>query len=256
MEKNYKVAFYTLLGFVIGAILVASVFIISNGSKKEDNNSNKDENVIYGETNTKYEEDIPKVEETTKEEISNEPVVTETSNVVTSQTPNIEVEIIEDELSNEDKVVIQYLEEKYEEINNKTTKEKAKDIFTTTVDFLFYDGQIKGKTLKGLTDKGKEQATKLITKIEVSIENKFPGLIDETKDIYKDKKEKIIEKYYETVEKICKDRQDKCDNLKQDYEDLKQEYKDTFKFLLDLGEKGLDKTKETLTNWYNNFKNN
>lgn len=244
MKKNKKIVFYTLLGFVLGAVVVTSIFIISSDSKKQDGTPDTDEPIVYGENITRYEEN------------SNEVIVKEEKiNVVSTQNSNIATSnISEAELSSEDKIVIEYLEEKYQEVNSKPVKEKVKDIFKTTVDFLFYDGQIKGKTLKELTNKGKTEATKLITKIEISIENKFPGLIDETKDIYKDKKEKIIEKYYETVENICKDRQDVCNEFKRDYEEMKQSYKDTFKYLLDLGEKGLDKTKETFTNWYNNLK--
>ena len=238
MEKNYKVPFYTLLGVVIGAVIMGSIFLIYNSTKKtDDNKSNSNSNI-----------------ETLKEEPSNVVESNITSNVesnIVSNTNN------EDELTYEDKVVINYLEEQYNDINsNKTTKEKAKEVFTTTVDFLFNDGEIKGKTLKGLTSKGKTEATKLITKIEVAVENKFPGLIDTTKDTYKNAKEKIIEKYQETVENFCKDRKEKCEGAKQDLEDLKKEYKDTFKYLIEKGSEGIDKAKEKISNWYSNYKNN
>ena len=236
MEKNYKVPFYTLLGIVIGGVIVGSIFLIYNSTKKTDGNKPSNSNI-----------------ETVKEEPSNVVESNITSNVesnIVSNTNN------EDEFTSEDRVVIEYLEEQYNEINgNKTTKEKAKEVFTTTVDFLFYDGEIKGKTLKELTSKGKTEATKLITKIEVALENKYPGLIDETKDKYKEKKELIIEKYNETINNFCNNRKDKCEEAKQDYENLKKEYKETFKFLLEKGSEGIDKAKEKFSNWYSNYKN-
>jgi len=241
MEKNYKVPFYTLLGVVIGAVIMGSIFLIMNNTKKEDGNKPSDSNDIKITSN---KEEV-KTEEITSNEEKKEEITT--SNITNT----------EDELTYEDKVVINYLEEQYNDINNnKTTKEKAKEVFTTTVDFLFNDGEIKGKTLKGLTSKGKTEATKLITKIEVAVENKFPGLIDTTKDTYKNAKEKIIEKYQETVENFCKDRKEKCEGAKQDLEDLKKEYKDTFKYLIEKGSEGIDKAKEKISNWYSNYKNN
>jgi hypothetical protein len=238
MEKNYKVPFYTLLGIVIGGVIVGSIFLIYNSTKKtDDNKSNSNSNI-----------------ETVKEEPSNVVESNITSNVesnIVSNTNN------EDEFTSEDRVVIEYLEEQYNDIkNDKTTKEKAKEVFTTTVDFLFNDGEIKGKTLKGLSSKGVAETTKLITKIEMAVENKFPGLIDSTKDKYKNAKEKIIEKYEETVENFCKDRREKCEGAKQDLEDLKKEYKETFKYLLEKGSEGIDKAKEKIGNWYSNYKNN
>lgn len=234
-EKNYKVAFFSLLGFVIGGLVVGIlVYNITN------NNSNTKES----EKSNKNTSEKIKINE--KKEYKEKDKSTVASNIVKQQ------ESINKELSKEDNVVINYLQEKYEDLSSKVTKENAKALFIEIVDFLFYDGEIKGYTLSDLTNRGKLEVISLCTKIEMKIEEKHPGAIDETESKYKDKKEKLISKYNEHIDKYCNNNSEVCESFKTTFEDIKKTFGKTFDKVKEYGSKG----KEKLNNWYSNFKNN
>jgi len=56
-----------------------------------------------------------------------------------------------------------------------SAKEKVKGVFISLVDFVFYNGEIKGITFDELTDKGKEKVLQLVNSLDTKIEKKFPG---------------------------------------------------------------------------------
>lgn len=229
-DKNYKVAFFSLLGFIIGGLVVGIiVYGISNNNKiksKETSNEIKStsENI---KSNEKEDNNIA-------------------SNIVK------ENETINKDLTDKDNKVINYLKEKYDVVSTNVTKENAKALFIEIVDFLFYDGEIKGYTLSELTNKGKLEVINLCTKIEMKIEEKHPGAIDETESKYKEKKENIVSKYNEYIDKYCTENSELCDNLKSTFEDIKSTFGKTFSKVKDYGLKGKDK----LNKWYSNYKNN
>ena len=281
-ENNYKVAFFTLVGMIVGATIVSCIFLFNNKDntkiesssnsniKQEerisndniiDNNSNdNNDNVIDNNSNEVSNDDI--VEQTNESEYaskesntsnttstSNKSNTNVTSNKTTSNTTNKKVTTTS--LSSKDNKVINYLKEKEQKISSGLTKDNAKALFIEVVDFLFYDGEIKGYTFSELTDKGKMEVTELCSKIEIAIEKKYPGAIDETKSKYSEKKEKVIDKYNETINKFCTGREDTCAEFRKGYENMKYSFKNTFNIIKDLGSKG----KEKLENWYSNFKN-
>ena len=91
--------------------------------------------------------------------------------------------------SDKDVLVIDELEsierETDEVLNSSDTtsaKDKAKGIFISLVDFIFYDGQIKGVTFNELTDSGKEKVLKIASSIDNKIENKFPSYKEKISD--------------------------------------------------------------------------
>ncbi len=245
-EFNYKIAFYTLVGFIIGGLVVFSAIYIHDKNIKKSESSN----IISNNKKVYEKKEEKKYEENKKNDIKK----AENSNVVSNITSNSKnvSETINKELTGEDNKVISYLKDKLENVSSNMTKENAKNLFIEVVDFLFYDGEIKGNTFSSLTAKGKMEATKLCTSIEIAIEKKFPGAIDETKDKYIEKKNKIIDKYNELINNYCSSKSDICDSFKSSYEQMKESFSNTFKYIKDIGEK----TKDKLNNWYSNIKNN
>ena len=209
-ENNYKVAFFSLLFFILGGLVVGIIIYNMQDKKSDDKKQKENSNEIISNENKKSESEI------------------------------------------KDSEVIKYLENKYEDISSAATKENAKGMFIEIVDFLFYDGEIKGQTLSSLTGKAKLEAISLCTKIEMKIEEKHPGLIDETENKYKEKKEYFVSKYNEAINKYCENNSESCESFKESYEDIKKAFNKTFDKAKEYGSKGIEK----VSNWYSNYKNN
>lgn len=239
-DKKYEVAFFTLLGFVLVVSISTLAFVISSNKDKTKKN---DEKIISNKIDSSNETYIYEESNTNIDNTSNN----------TSNTTSNKINTLSDtEISNTDDKVISYLTEKQKEVSGKISKESAKNMFITIVDFLFYDGKINGCTFNELSDKGKVEVSKLCTDIEISIEDKFPGAIDEIKSKYSNKKEQVMEIYNTTIDNYCNSNKDICDEFKKDFENMKSSFSKTFGVIKDIGEKG----KEKLSQWYSNFKNN
>ena len=154
------------------------------------------------------------------------------------------------DLSQGDKTVISYLSEKVDGIktgvNTTSLKEGAKNAFTSTVDFLFYGGTIKGYTFKDLTSKGKLAVIKLAIKLEDKIDQYFPGLIDGLSEKYQNAKAKIIELYEEKTNEFCMQYPDNCGYAIEDYNQMKASFGNAFSIFKNAGKSIASKTSE----WY------
>lgn len=139
---------------------------------------NKETNNIKTNTNTNYEENNR---------------TNETNNQTSDNNTNNEINNIK--YSNNDTLVISELENLNnnvdELLNSKditNIKDKAKAIFITTVDFIFFDGEIKGVKFDDLTNKAKEKVLNIVSIIDLKIENKFPNyketISETTKNAY------------------------------------------------------------------------
>lgn len=158
-------------------------------------------------------------------------------------------------VSEKDKNVIDYFKEKATSIASNTSgtsfKDNAKSIFTTTVDFLFYGGTIKGVTFKELTTKGKMEVVKIALMIENLIDKYFPGLLDNLSTKYQSAKEKIVTTYEKVTDEYCMENPDNCEYAKIDYENMQDSLAATFDIVKGAG--GLISSKSS--EWYQqNFK--
>ena len=104
--------------------------------------------------------------------------------------------------------VVTYFEDLNNEVtnynnNDETLGKKIKSKFIKCVDFIFYDGEIGGKTFKELSNQAKLKILEISMNIDAKIDNKFPGYKESISSSYQNIKSKIIEKYLETTTNIC-----------------------------------------------------
>ena len=247
MENKYKVLFFLVLGILIGLLISGSTYlIIRNNQKYEEptvdttiNTSNQEEIITSNEILDDREEIKSNSDNSTTESnttIKKETSTKVTSNKATSPTSNKQVTTSDSNtITSQDRVVISYLEDKSNEISSKisdgTYKEKAKAIFIEVVDFLFYNGQIKGHTFNSLTGRAKLEVIKIALKIENKIEEKWPGLLDELVSKYTNVKTKIVDLYTTKTNEYCASHSDVFYEVRQYYEKMKSSFKYSFNLI-------------------------
>lgn len=145
-------------------------------------------------------------------------------------------------------------------IRDENFKDKASSTFISIVDFLFYDGTIKGISFDELTEKGKEKVLEISSKIDVKLEEKCP----EYKEKISNSTSKAYQKASEIIKKGAKNINDFAKNALGDEnyqaiidakDELAKYSKEALNFVTGAGSKVFNNTKEKLNEWYQNFKN-
>ena len=205
--------------------------------------------------NEEVKEEIKEKEDNNKEEIKIDRKLNDNENKKTIKNDNYNEKdnIVIDELNN----TLKNIEESTQDEN---FKDKASSTFISIVDFLFYDGTIKGVTFDELTEKGKEKVLEIFSKIDVKLEEKCPG--------YKEKISNSTSKAYQKASKIIKKGAKNINDFAknalgdENYQaiiDAKDELvkysKESLNYVTGAGSKVFNNTKEKLNEWYQNFKN-
>ena len=205
--------------------------------------------------NEEVKEEIKEKEDNNKEEIKIDRKLNDNENKKTIKNDNYNEKdnIVIDELNN----TLKNIEESTQDEN---FKDKASSTFISIVDFLFYDGTIKGVTFDELTEKGKEKVLEISSKIDVKLEEKCPG--------YKEKISNSTSKAYQKASKIIKKGAKNINDFAknalgdENYQaiiDAKDELvkysKESLNYVTGAGSKVFNNTKEKLNEWYQNFKN-
>lgn len=205
--------------------------------------------------NEEVKEEIKEKEDNIKEEIKIDIKLNDNENkdAIKNDNYNEKDNIVIDELNN----TLKNIEESTQDEN---FKDKASSTFISIVDFLFYDGTIKGISFDELTEKGKEKVLEISSKIDVKLEEKCPG--------YKEKISNSTSKAYQKASKIIKKGAKNINDFAksalgdENYQaiiDAKDELvkysKESLNFVTGAGSKVFNDTKEKLNEWYQNFKN-
>lgn len=140
-------------------------------------------------------------------------------------------------------------------------EDKAKGIFITIIDFIFYDGKINGVTFNELTDAGKQNVLKLASVIDEKLEGVFPGykesITTTTKNAF-NKASEIIRNGAKDIDSFAHEKLG--DEYYQEIINAKDEFikytKDAFSFLGSVGSNLFNKGKDYLNSWYQEFKKN
>ena len=149
--------------------------------------------------------------------------------------------------------VVNYFEKNYDEVNNNSwddVNDKAKEYFITIVDFIFYDGKIKGHTFNDLSSTAKLKIISIALKIDNKIEEYIPGYKEKISSngskIYNNVKEKLVTLYLDISTEICKNHENGCNTAKEIFKDIKDNCKIGWDFIKKLVSSGTSKLKE----WY------
>lgn len=149
---------------------------------------------------------------------------------------------------------------------NPEEESRAKSIFITLTDFLFNDGEIKGKTFKELTLEAKSNFYDMYYKIANMMEEKFPNYKEEVpakaketfsnlKDKMSTLKDKIKDEYREYVGE--EQYQILEDSYQESMEDLSEVY-DVYKPYIDIAKEkaksAYGTAKEKASDWYQEYK--
>lgn len=205
--------------------------------------------------NEEVKEAIKEKEDNNKEEIKIDSKLDDDENKETIKNDNYNEKdnIVIDELNN----TLKNIEESTQDEN---FKDKASSTFISIVDFLFYDGTIKGISFDELTEKGKEKVLEISSKIDVKLEEKCPGykekISNSTSKAYQ-KASKIIKKGAKNINDFAKNAlgDDNYQAIIDAKDELAKYSKEALNFVTGTGSKVFNSTKEKLNEWYQNFKN-
>ncbi len=149
---------------------------------------------------------------------------------------------------------------------SKSDEKTLKNTFIALTDFIFYDGEIKGKKFSDLTNSAKEKVIDIYTKIDNKIESKVPNYKETIKSTSKNAYNNVKEKAADLKEKIVSEYKEKVgedgyqstvDNYEAGKNDAKDVY-DTYKPYIDSGKSkaksAYESAKEKVSNWYKEFK--
>ena len=257
---------------IIAVILSGFVLINLNGCSNTDENLKNDSNSNYEETNYSNKKENPQIIiEQSQEENNNQG---ESSNIEENSKPSesnikpsLEFETDNDKFTEVDKKAIEFFNNLQDEVNNflnsedvNNTKDKAKGVFITIVDFIFYDSEIDGITFDQLTDNGKQKILEIAHNIDIKIENKFPNYKDtiatNTKKAF-NKASELIKEGASNFKNFAKDNlgEENYNAISEAKDEFVEYTKEAIDFIGDIGSDLLDSGKNYIKNWYENFKN-
>ena len=152
--------------------------------------------------------------------------------------------------------IVNYFEDNYNEINSNTwdnVKNNAKEYFITIVDFIFYDGEIKGHTFNDLSTSAKLKIISIALKIDSKIEDHIPGyketISSNSSKIYNNVKERLVTLYLDISVEICKNHENGCNTAKEIFKDIKDNCRIGWDFVKKLVSSGTSELKE----WYEGY---
>ena len=251
---------YIIISFIVGIVFLAMGVLIGLVY------SNRD--VIFKDNNISNENNIPKndLENENVNEIKEETKGKEIyEEVPKKNNETIKNDITKPSLSNKDNTIINKMDNTLNSIDAESSSsnfsDKAKATFITIVDFLFYDGTIKGITFNELTDDGKQKVLEIANKIDVKLEEVSPGYKDKisstTSNAY-NKASEIIKSGASSLNNFAKEKlgDENYNSIIDAKDELVKYSKNALNLVGSAGSKLFSSTKDKLNDWYQNFKNN
>ncbi len=151
-----------------------------------------------------------------------------------------------------DEDIVEFARLSYEETNReeKSITASIKEKFVLLIDFIFYDGKIKGKTFSELSDKAKAKIIYYTLLVDSKIDNKWPNYKQNIGKKVADIKAKLIAKYMDITSNLCENHADGCKMVKEDFALLKKSLNLTWDTIKSAFSYGYNKTYTYLKNWY------
>ena len=143
----------------------------------------------------------------------------------------------------------------------KDDKDKAKGVFISIVDFLFYDGEIKGIKFNDLTEEGKKRVLELATDVDSFIMTKFPMYKEDIADVTKTayiKASELIKKGANNIKEFSKEKlgEENYNAIIDAKDELVEYTKDAFEIVGNISSNLWNNAKEKIKNWYEGFRDN
>lgn len=152
--------------------------------------------------------------------------------------------------NNPDEEVLEYFQELENDFKSGSIKESLKSGFITVIDFLFYDGTIKGYTFKDLSDRAKLKVLAMALYFDNKIDNYFPDYKEEisskTNKAYSTIKNEILEAYLNVGAKVCEYNGELCTKAKEEFSNIKKNFGLTWDLIKDIAKDGVNNLKK----WY------
>lgn len=255
-----KSTIYKIVGVLLLVGIILWMVVITNKvngllDKKESSSvnsiTNNSENIKKEEKESVVDESEETVNTSINEEIISDEIKKESNTQVVIQ----KEEVVEFDNSSEieenaDVAVLTYFNETANNLEDETLRDKAKKSFITIVDFLFYDGKIKGFTFSELTNEAKLKVLQITLKIDNKIDTYFPNYKEEisstTNKVYINIKELAITKYLEVTAKVCANNSELCESAKQDFQEMKKSFSITWELIKNIAGNGVSSIKT----WY------
>lgn len=234
MKLNLKNGKLTIF---MGILLINSNLVLTGCSNKNYDNKNVQviETTVNSDVNVTIDSDDSAISEATYEE------------------------------TNKDEIVLKYYQDEETKIkrllnsNDKDMKQKVSEKVVTLVDFLFYDGEIKGITRTDISDETKNKLMNIIEKVDTKIEKRFPDYKEKISDKTSDALNFIKEKGTNGIHKLddyLNQKVDNYDEIKDVASSIISNTKDDFNEVKDLAKSGFSKVKDYYENWREDVKNN
>lgn len=209
-----------------------SAFMLDDDSLLEDNNNQIEENKTSEEENIVEKNNI------------------DTNNTNSFNNQNQSNNALNNIDTSADAQVLSYFNELQDDFNSTSIKDSVKNGFITVVDFLFYNGKIKGYTFSELSNYAKLKVLAMALYFDSKIDKYFPGykesISNTTGKIYTNIKEKIVSAYLTLTTNICANNEELCADAKSGFNELKTNFGLTWDLIKDIAGDGLVNLKK----WY------
>lgn len=199
---------------------------------------------------------------------NNQNNVTEENNSVVENENKVDVEEKEETLTKEDTEVITYFNNLKKNVDDtlnsekvENAKDKLKGTFITVVDFIFYEGEIKGIKFDDLTEGAKQNILETAATIDSAIMTKFPNYKEDISSNVSsayNKTSELIKKGATNIKDFSKEKlgEDNYNAIIESKDELVDYTKQAVDFIGDVAGTLWDKGTDNIKNWYENFKNN
>lgn len=224
-------------------------------------NENSDEKIDEDINTDDTENETPDIDDENKENNVEDKIVNEKPNNEVSKNeevknPNNDLNNSEDNNTeignsgNADTEVMAYFNDYKVSIDENKNSNTIKKGFVSVVDFLFYNGTIKGYKFSDLTNTVKLKVLGMALYFDTKIEQYFPGYKETISNgvtkVYTNVKSKIVEAYLTITTKVCANEPTLCNQAKDGFTELKQNFHLSWELIKDIA--GDDLT--NLKNWY------
>ncbi|MDE5539114.1 MAG: hypothetical protein K2J20_01340 [Bacilli bacterium] len=158
------------------------------------------------------------------------------SNTITNSTP--------------DEEVLTYFNNLEKEFNATSLKDGLKSEFIRVIDFMFYNGTIKGYTFDGLSNTAKLKVLSVALYFDSKIDKYFSGykesIANATTKVYTNIKARIVTLYLNLTTTICSNNSELCASAKEGFNDLKTNVGISWNLIKEIAGDGFT----SLKNWY------